>query len=118
MLKNLLADESGFIVSAELALIVTLVFTAAAVGVAVARDALVSEYNDLSEMFGVMDQGYHVSGQSVLNPGDTGVHGTHGANVGFGYNDGADDCDCQAVVSLSICGKNDPSGIATSEQGL
>jgi hypothetical protein len=37
-MRKLFNDEAGFVVSAELALIVTLIFTAVVVGVAVARD--------------------------------------------------------------------------------
>ena len=114
-MRKLFNDEAGFVVSAELALIVTLIFTAVAVGVAVARDALVTEYNDISEMIGVMDQSWNVQGQSV-DDGGLGTKG-HGANNGMGYNDGADVCDCQAVAYPEVCGKADPSGIAQNEDG-
>ncbi len=112
-MRKLFNDEAGFVVSAELALIVTLIFTAVAVGVAVARDALVTEYNDISEMIGVMDQSYNVQGQKV----DDGGLGTkpHGQNKGMGYNDQADVCDCKAVEFPEVCGKNDPSGTGNAE---
>ncbi|MBI1313647.1 hypothetical protein GC176_20335 [bacterium] len=96
-MRKLFNDEAGFVVSAELALIVTLIFTAVAVGVAVARDALVAEYNDISDMIGVMDQSYAVAGHKA----STTVSGQaeHGHNQGFGYTDMGDACDCD-VVSL------------------
>ena len=104
-MRKLFNDEAGFVVSAELALIVTLIFTAVAVGMAVARDALVNEYNDISEMFGVMDQTYNVAGHHVARDGGKG----HGVNKSFGYNDGADECDCKDVNFVNLCGKDDPS---------
>lgn len=111
-MRKLFNDEAGFVVSAELALIVTLIFTAVAVGLAVARDSLVNEYNDLSEMIGTMDQTYNVQGQRVAD----GVGGKdHGSNLGFGYNDFGDVCDCQPVTLVEICGKNDPNGGGTAE---
>ena len=111
-MRKLFNDEAGFVVSAELALIVTLIFTAVAVGVAVARDALVGEYNDISEMIGVMDQTYNVVGHSVAR---TGADNTHGYNKGMGYNDGKDQCDCKPVTYSAVCGKDDPSGLGISE---
>jgi Flp pilus assembly pilin Flp len=112
-MRKFFNDEAGFVVSAELALIVTLIFTAVAVGVAVARDALVTEYNDISEMIGVMNQSYNVQGQSV----DDGALGTkpHGVNAGFGYNDQSDVCDCKAVLFPEVCGKDDPSNTGNAE---
>jgi hypothetical protein len=111
-MRKLFNDEAGFVVSAELALIVTLIFTAVAVGVAVARDALVTEYNDISEMIGVMDQSWNVQGQSVAD--GLGAKG-HGSNKGMGYNDEQDICDCQDVDFPEVCGKDDPSGTGNAE---
>jgi hypothetical protein len=112
-MRKLFNDEAGFVVSAELALIVTLIFTAVAVGVAVARDALVTEYNDISEMIGVMDQSWNVQGQSVSD-GGLGAKG-HGSNKGMGYNDEQDICDCKPVTFPEVCGKDDPSGTGNAE---
>ena len=111
-MRKFFNDEAGFVVSAELALIVTLIFTAVAVGVAVARDALVAEYNDISEMIGVMDQSYNVSNQSVAS--DASTKGYHALNGSFGYNDGQDDCDCKPVVLAAICGKSQGAGTILS----
>ena len=112
-MRKLFNDEAGFVVSAELALIVTLIFTAVAVGVAVARDALVGEYNDISEMIGVVDQTWNVQGQSIDDNG-LGAKG-HGSNNGMGYNDGQDICDCKAVAFPEVCGKDDPTGLGQPE---
>ncbi|MBI1313649.1 hypothetical protein GC176_20345 [bacterium] len=113
MLRKLFNDEAGFVVSAELALIVTLVFTAVAVGVAVARDALVAEYNDISDMIGTMDQSYTVVGHSATNT--VGPVATHGTNNSFGFADLGDSCDCDSVALSTIAAKTQVGGKATSE---
>ncbi len=111
MIRALANDETGFVVSAELTLIVTLVFTSVAVGIAVVRDAMVTELNDVSEMIGVVSQSYNVTG--LRKPKDTGK--PHGECSGFGYNDQTDVCDCQPVQFPEVCGKNDPSCTGVDE---
>ena len=59
MLRNLMNDEAGFLVSAELILIFTLVFCAVAVGVATVRDSLVQELGDVAEAVGALNQSYN-----------------------------------------------------------
>ena len=58
MFRKLLNDENGFIVSAELMLLITLSFCMAAVGWAAVRDALVNELNDVSHAIGAVSQSY------------------------------------------------------------
>ena len=60
MLRNLLNDENGFLISAELMLVMTLAFCMAAVGWAAVRDALVNELNDVSHAIGAVSQFYRV----------------------------------------------------------
>ena len=111
MLTTLINDESGFVISAELMLIVTLTFTAAAVGLAVVRDALVTEMNDVSEMIGTTSQSYNVTGlRKSKNSGKP-----HAECSGFGFNDHQDLCDCQPVTFREVCGKNDPSATGRPE---
>lgn len=103
--KMLLNDEAGFIISAELMLIITLMFCGAVVGFAAVRDALVNELNDVSHAIGAVSQGYKVSGLEKKR----GNHGTHAYAEGFGFNDNADDCDCNIITIFSVAGKDDPS---------
>jgi hypothetical protein len=86
MLRNLLNDENGFIISAELMLVITLMFCAAAVGWAAVRDALVNGFKKEKD-----------SGKP------------HAQCSGFGFNDDADECDCKIIEYVDVCGKNDPS---------
>ena len=114
MFNSMIHDETGFVVSAELALIVTLIFTGVAVGMAVARDALVMELNDISEMFGTVSQSYNVTGLS--KPRNNGRF--HAECSGFGYNDGQDECDCKKVNLFNVCGKDDPSNNGIDNESL
>lgn len=113
MFRKLMNDEAGFIISAELMLIISLGFTAAAVGAAAIRDALVNEMNDVSHAIGAVDQTFKVTG--VAKAKGTGFHGT---TAGFGFDDDGDDCDCTILTYNDVCGKPDPSTGAASEGNL
>lgn len=97
-------DEAGFIVSAELMLIITLMFCATAVGWSAVRDALVNELNDVSHAIGAVSQSYNVTGFQKAKS-----YGNHARCSGFGFNDDADDCDCKPIEYVDVCGKDDPS---------
>lgn len=112
MLTKLYNDEAGFLVSAELVLIFTLIFCAVAVGVAMVKDSLVAELSDVSEAIGALDQSYNFNGLTANN--STGSL-NHGVCAGSGYNDEADDCDCQGVSLTVAGGKNDPSLLNVGE---
>lgn len=107
MLARLIRDENGFIVSAELMLVVTLMFCAAAVGFSALRDALVNELNDISHAIGAVSQTYHVTGLKKARSG-CGCE-VHARCAGFGFNDDADECDCRIIEYVTVCGKDDPS---------
>jgi hypothetical protein len=111
-MRKFFNDEAGLVVSAELVLVVSLIFTAVAVGLAAARDALTQELNDVSEMIGTIDQSYNVS---ALNAGD-GSGKAHGTSNAMGFNDRADLCDCQVLSEVEICGKVQGNS-STSETG-
>lgn len=106
MLRNLLNDESGFLVSAELVLIFTLVFCGVAVGVAMVRDSLAAELGDVSEAIGALNQSYNYNSLTADNSTGSVNHATCS---GSGFNDEADDCDCAGISLSTVCGKNDPS---------
>ena len=111
MLRNLMNDEAGFLVSAELVLIFTLVFCAVAVGVSVVRDSLVQELGDVAEAIGALDQSYNYRGIRA----DLEGAGTHAVCSGSGFNDEEDECDCKGIVLSTTTGKNDPSTLGTAE---
>ena len=110
MLRNFLNDEAGFLVSAELVLIFTLVFCGVAVGVSTVRDALVQELGDVAEAVGALNQSY--SYRSISSASNTGgVAGTHASCAGSGFADENDDCDCSGITFGTTTAKADPSTI-------
>ncbi len=111
MFRKLMNDEAGFIISAELMLIISLGFTAAAVGAAAIRDALVNEMNDVSHAIGAVNQGYNVTGFNKVKAAGK----DHALARGFGFNDNGDDCDCTILTYLDVDGKDDPSVGAANE---
>lgn len=62
MFRRFVHDECGFILSAELMLVLSLVGTPVAVGFAVIRDGLVNEVNDLAHALGAVDQTFTIVG--------------------------------------------------------
>ncbi len=82
-------------------------------GVAVVRDALVTELNDVSEAIGTLDQSYNYNGLNVV--ATSGKNNQHASCSGSGYNDQQDNCDCEVVNLVVTCGKDDPSGTGVAE---
>jgi len=109
MLRQLIKDESGFLVSAELVLIFTLVFCGVAVGMAVVRDSLVQELGDVSEAIGAVNQSY---GYRSIEAPDSVTCGHHGTCSGSGFEDQKDDCDCDGINFVNVNPKNDPNNTA------
>lgn len=103
--KALLNDEHGFIISAELVLVMTIGVLAMVVGLTAVRDAVTHELNDVSHAIGAVSQSYNVVGLEKAANGCS----THARIQGFGFNDDADDCDCKVVELIDVCGKDDPS---------
>lgn len=102
MFRTLMTDDAGIVVSAELILIVTITFCAAAVGWAAVSSAAVTELNDVSEMFGAVSQSYNYPGiVKRRNSNDT----FHGRCSGAGFNDNSDQCDCKGIEFRTTCGK-------------
>lgn len=101
MLKQLLNDENGFIVSAEMVLVLTLCFCCTAVGFAIIRDSLVSELADFGEAIGTLDQSFGFQSISA---------GAHGSCAGAGFDDREDNCDCEGLTFTPAVPKADPNG--------
>jgi Flp pilus assembly pilin Flp len=62
LLNRLWSDESGFIVSAELVLIATVVLIGLIIGLATLRDDIVNELADVGDAFSELNQSYSFSG--------------------------------------------------------
>jgi len=107
-MKNLfnafVRDEAGFVISAELVLVMTIGVLAMVVGLTAVRDAVTHELNDVSNAIGSVSQTYNVVGlQKAASCGN------HARIQGFGFNDNADECDGKSITLTEVCGKDDPS---------
>lgn len=103
-MKWLLKDENGFIISAELVLVLTIGVLAMVVGLTAVRDSVTHELNDISHAVGAVSQTYTVTGLEK-----NASCGVHASIKGFGFNDDNDDCDCRVIELVDVCGKDDPS---------
>lgn len=104
LVRKLWNDEAGFIISAELVLVLTIGVLAMVVGLTAVRDAVAHEMNDIAHAIGAVSQSYKVTGLQK------GSHdGFHARIKGFGFNDDADECDCRVIELVEVAGKDDPS---------
>ena len=110
-MRNLLNDEAGFVISAELVLVLTIAVLGMVVGLASVRDAINAELVDLSNAFGAIDQSYSVRGSFKVSNTDK----PHAQVAGFGFRDRGDDCDCMPLEYIDVCGKRDSSNGAPHE---
>ena len=83
MLKKLWLDEGGATISAELALVGTILVIGVVVGLSAVQTAVVSELADLGAAISNLDQSYSSGG----------ITGHHAASAGQGFDDGLDACD-------------------------
>ena len=110
-MRKLFNDEVGFVITAELVLVLTIAVLAMAVGLAAVRDSISQEMCDLSNAFGAVDQSYSVTGIRKNKAGDK----PHARAWGFGFNDNGDNCDCICITFHDVCGKDDSSTGAANE---
>ena len=95
---NLLNDEAGFIVSAELVLVATIGVLSLIVGLSEVAFNINQELEDVGSAFGSINQTYQYNG----------VAGSKGKAEGSAFWDNRDagDCDCEIVCSVSPTGEN------------
>jgi Flp pilus assembly pilin Flp len=87
MLTRLYREEAGFIVSAELVLVATLLVIGLIVGLSEVQHAVVAELNDVGDAIGSINQTFSFTGFSKAKKG--GGNFTRGSY----FNDRTDECD-------------------------
>lgn len=111
MLKALLKDEAGFVISTELVLVATILVLGLIVGQATLRDNVVTELADVAAAVGAIDQTYqfsHITGHSASTAGSQYLDAqdfcddTNGGSQGFapGLTNGT-------CVTIGAAGAND-----------
>ena len=88
MLKALYLDDAGFIVSAELVLVATILVIGCIVGLSEVQHSVVAELNDVGDAIGKLNQSYCFSGFTKRDNCDIHAH-----TNGSAFNDQADECD-------------------------
>jgi hypothetical protein len=94
-------DEAGFIVSAELVLISTLLVIGLIVGMSEVQHAVVEELNDVADAIGAINQSYYYTGFSSHKADCRVKAQTYGSS----FRDVADDCDnnqCQITCDAPV----------------
>ncbi len=89
MFQQLLQDESGFIISAELVLIATMLVIGLIVGLSEVQHAVVSELNDVADAIGELNQSFSFSGFHKRDNGGS----IHAVTFGSDFQDMRDECD-------------------------
>ena len=92
LITRLLSDENGFLMSAELILMATILILGLVVGLSEVSFAINNELEDVAAAFGSMNQSYSASGS----------HSKHkGRRSGSRFNDDRDHCDSQWDIQSS-----------------
>ena len=96
---TLLNDENGFLVSAELVLISTILIMSLVVGLTEVSFAVNNDLEDVSSAIGSVNQSFYANG----------VHSDDkGCTAGSEFEDSADNCDSQFdIVSSGYMGERD-----------
>jgi len=82
-------DDRGFVLSAELVIIMTIAVLGMIVGLNAVAKSVTQEMNDVSGAIGALDQSYFYTG--LFKSWHAGVNGS-------GYIDRADACDCSTIT--------------------
>ncbi|RLS34820.1 MAG: hypothetical protein DWH81_15060 [Planctomycetota bacterium] len=88
MLRQMWNDEAGFVVSAELVLVSSMLVIGLIVGLSEVQHAVVSELNDVADAIGEINQSYSYSGFHKTDRGQV-----HAVTYGSDFEDQRDDCD-------------------------
>ena len=104
-LRSLMRDEVGFIVSAELVLIATLLVVGLVVGLSEVQHAVVSELNDVADAVGSLNQGFRFSGLSAVKSNN----GCGSIIYGSSFTDSVDECDNNQNTIACVAPQNERS---------
>ncbi|SFH83008.1 hypothetical protein [Planctomicrobium piriforme] len=97
----LLRDEAGFIISAELVLVATLLVIGLIVGLSEVQYAVVQELNDVADAIGALNQSYCFSGFHACKSNGA----LKSSFAGSAFTDTADECDnnqCQITCDAPV----------------
>ncbi|WP_417398327.1 hypothetical protein [Gimesia chilikensis] len=96
-MKALWNEEHGFVISAELVLVMTIAVLAMIVGLSEVAVAVNTELNDISNAIGSLNQSYVYSGFSSF---DAASEKEKSYYLGSRFSDSTDDCDLNTTCDL------------------
>lgn len=99
-------DQTGFVISAELVLISTILVLGLIVGLTSVQSAVVGELNDVGAAIGSLNQSYSYSGFASRKA--SGECGIKAFTAGSAYQDLRDECDADWCGQSLVCGSIDP----------
>lgn len=108
-MRNLWNDEAGFVISAELTLVLTIGVLAMIVGLSEVAVAVNTELNDISNAIGALNQSYTVTGFKADSTG-VGTAKAKSSYSGSAFADTADDCDVNPSCDLVCSTATAPAG--------
>ena len=104
MLKNLWNNEAGFIISAELVLVLTIAVIGMVVGLSHVALALNQELNDVAQAIGALNQSFSFVGFHCC----TLSNGSFASSVaGSAFSDSQDVCDCSNLSIIPAIPKSE-----------
>lgn len=107
MLKKLWINEAGFIISAELTLVLTISVLGMIVGLSHVALAVNQELHDVGQAIGALNQSYSFVGYHCCKIGN---HGCYTSSVsGSAFSDSQDVCDCDILGIVSATSKSEGS---------
>ena len=108
-LRALWNDERGFIISAELVLIGTLVVLGLVAGLTLVRDSVAGEFTDIAAAMRSLDQSYYYSGFRARKT--YGCGGCKAWTAGSCFNQKGEQCEAD-VVTYDVCREAAPVQVA------
>jgi hypothetical protein len=100
-LTSLVHDDAGFIISAELVLVATLLVIGLVVGMSQVQHAVATELNDVGHAIGALNQSYFFSGFSARKFQGGGAFGLKSATPGSAFHDFPDACDLSCAITCA-----------------
>ncbi len=122
LIHELRHDEDGFVVSAELVLIATLLVIGLVVGMSEVQHAVVSEMHDVGTAIGRLNQSYYYGGflARKYNGGFGGFGfggGLKAYTPGSAFFDAADACDGEGSCAIACAGPVGEAGASSCDSG-
>ncbi|KAA0133555.1 MULTISPECIES: hypothetical protein [Gimesia] len=97
MMNQFWNDEAGFVISAELVLVLTIAVLAMIVGLSEVAVAVNTELNDISNAIGALNQSYAYTGFAGTGSGGGKSKSFY---AGSTFSDATDDCDLNTTCDL------------------